>query len=57
MIEGLGNCPGEPHHIEVKLDVTPVINAPRKGLESLHKMYKITTDELAMLGIVPQVNK
>lgn len=52
VFKGLGN----PHRIDVKTDVRPVFNPPRKVPQSLHKELGKTLSELANLSILLSVN-
>ncbi|GBO23467.1 Transposon Ty3-I Gag-Pol polyprotein [Araneus ventricosus] len=57
VFNGLGEFPGKPYHIEIKSEIKPVINAPRRVPQSLHKELEKTLNELVQLGIVSPVNK
>ncbi|GBN77551.1 Retrovirus-related Pol polyprotein from transposon opus [Araneus ventricosus] len=57
VFKGLGEFPGKPYHIEIKSEIKPVINAPRRVPQSLHKELEKTLNELVQLGIVSPVNK
>ncbi|GBL77145.1 hypothetical protein AVEN_12777-1 [Araneus ventricosus] len=57
VFKGLGEFPGKPYHIEIKSEIKPVINAPRRVPQSLHKELEKNPYELVQLGIVSPVNK
>ncbi|GBL99711.1 Uncharacterized protein K02A2.6 [Araneus ventricosus] len=57
VFKGLGEFPGKPYHIEIKSEIKPVINAPRRVPQYLHKELEKTLNELVQLGIVSPVNK
>ncbi|GBM57644.1 hypothetical protein AVEN_225022-1 [Araneus ventricosus] len=57
VFKGLDEFPRKPYHIEIKSEIKPVINAPRRVPQSLHKELEKTLNELVQLGIVSPVNK
>ncbi|GBM63522.1 Uncharacterized protein K02A2.6 [Araneus ventricosus] len=57
VFKGLGEFPGKPYHIEIKSEIKPVINTPRRVPQSLHKELEKTLNEFIQLGIVSPVNK
>lgn len=57
VFQGLGEFPGKPYHIELKNDVPPVINPPRRVPHALHEPLKSALDNLETRGIISQVNE
>lgn len=54
---GLGKFPGNPYHIELKPEVKPVIDPPRRVPLALNQRLRETLNNLESQGVIEKVNK
>ena len=57
VFKGLGKFPGELYHIELKENITPIIDPPRRFPQAIISELKDTLLDLETKGIISQVNK